>query len=107
MKKLKPIDQARAGGIPHLVRKHTGQEATDWSVYERPLGVTPEAVRDHEEAVHQRAGDLAQHSCDSYATTDPQLDGDTIRLHSHDSEDANQDAIHRQAAALAQRKAKR
>jgi len=107
MKKLKPIDEAPAGGIPHLVRKRTGGEATDWSVYERPLGVTPEAVRDHEDAVHQRAGDLAQHSCDSYATTDPQLDGDTVRLVSHNSEDEDQDAIHRQAAALAQRKARR
>lgn len=107
MKRLKPIDEARPGGLPNFSRKVTGGEATEWTVYNRPLGVTPEAVRDHEELVHQRAGDLAQHSCDSYATTDPQLDGDTVRLVSHDSEDADQDAIHRQAAALAQRKAKR
>jgi hypothetical protein len=101
VKRLKPIDEAPAGGITHLTRKITGAQSTDWRVYERELGTTPEQVRDQEERVHQRAGDLAQHSCDSYATTDPQLDGDTVSLHSHDSEDSDQDAIHRQAARLA------
>ena len=107
MKKLKPIDEAPAGGITHLARKWTGAQSTDWTVYERELGTSPEQVRDQEERVHQRAGDLAQHSCDSYATTDPQLDGDTVWLHSHDSEDSDQDAIHKQAARIAQGKAKR
>jgi hypothetical protein len=89
------------GGINVLERRITGKD--EWTVYERQLGTSPEQVRDQEERVHQRAGDLAQHSCDAYASTEKGITGDTVSQHSHNSEDSNQDAIHREAARLALR----
>ena len=87
------------GGVNVLDRRITGKDI--WTVYERELGVTPEQVRDQEDRVHQRAGDLAQHSCDSYASTEKGISGDTVSQHSHNSEDKDQDSIHREAARLA------
>ena len=104
MKKLPSIDKARPGGHNDFARRSVGSKQTTVEIYERLLGVTPEQVRDQEERVHERAGALADLSYADMQTTDPKVEGDTVRLVSHDSEDADQDKIHRQAASLALRR---
>ena len=82
----------------HFVRRTLGD---DCEIYERELGVTPEQVRDQEERVHELAGNLAFQASYDGKTTDPQIEGDTVSLHRHNAEDADQDKVHNKAARLA------
>ncbi len=67
-------------------------------LYERQLGTTPEQVRDQEERVHERAGELAEKSSYSLESCGPKISGETVQVLSHDSEDREQDQIRYRAA---------
>ncbi len=92
--KLKSIDKSYPHG--HLAHSWTVSDVSE--VYERQLGTSPQEVRDQEERVHERAGELAHASFASKQSEEPQIEGETVKLHAHDSEDMNQDQIHKLAS---------
>jgi hypothetical protein len=104
MKKLPSIDKARPGGHNNFLHRYVGHQNTTVEIFERPLGTSPEEMRDHEAGVHERAADLADANANSLETTDPKIEGDTVSLHAHDSEDRDQDLIHYHAAKSAFRR---
>jgi hypothetical protein len=104
MKKLPSIDKARPGGHNDFLRRYTGHQSTTRDIYET---TSPEQTSDHEDLVHMRAADLAEANAHSLESTDPKIEGDTVSLHSYDSEDRNQDLVHYQAAKSAVRRTRR
>jgi hypothetical protein len=79
----------------NLLCRTTGEEP---ETYERLLGTSPQEVRDQETRVHERAADLAQASAQSREYAGPTIEGETVHVHEHDSEDRNQDLIHSMAS---------
>jgi hypothetical protein len=104
VKKLPSIDKAKPGGHNDFLHRYVGYQNTTVEIYDPAPGTSPEEMGAHEERVHGRAADWAEASVHSLESTDPKIEGDTVSLHSYDSEDRNQDAVHKIAAKTAFRR---